>query len=106
MCKLDHVAISVVEFEQYKKFFEQLGMTVERETGEAPTRQLWFCEGIQLKEVSSVENGTHIDHIALGTGDIEKTVSIALANGCKEDPRGSNWFVLSNGTVIELMKTE
>ena len=37
--------------------------------------------------------------------NIEETVRIALLNGCKIDSRGNNWFVLSNGTVIELIKS-
>ncbi len=104
MCKLHHVAIATINFEQYKELFEKLGMTIERETGEVPTRQLWFREGIQLKEVSSLNNGTNVDHIALETKDIERTIKIALDNGCKLNSRGKNWFILSNGTLVELMK--
>ncbi len=106
MCKLHHVAIATIDFEEYKELFEKLGMTIQREVGEAPTRQLWFNEGIQLKEVSSLEYGTNVDHIALGTKDIEGTIKIALSNGCKLDLRGNNWFILSNGTKIELMEEE
>lgn len=106
MCKLHHVAIVTIDFEEYKELFEKLGMTIQREVGEAPTRQLWFNEGIQLKEVSSLEYGTNVDHIALGTKDIEGTIRIALSNGCKLDSRGNNWFILSNGTKIELMEEE
>lgn len=104
MCKLHHVAIATIEFEQYKELFEKLGMTIERENGKKPTRQLWFNEGIQLKEVSSIEQGNNVDHIALATKNIEETVRLALLNGCKSNSRGENWFILPNGTVIELMK--
>ena len=104
MCRLHHVAIATINFEQYKELFEKLGMTIEREVGQVPTRQLWFCEGIQLKEVSSLENGTNVDHVALATKDIEETIRTALSNGCKSDLRGNNWFILPNGTAIELMK--
>ena len=106
MSKLHHVAIAITDFEEYKELFEKLGMTIKREVGEKPARQLWFFEGIQLKEVSSLKKGTNIDHVALETEDIAETVRIALLNGCKSDSRGNNWFILPNGTIIELMKKE
>ena len=86
--------------------FEKLGMTVKRRTGEAPSRQLWFYEGFQLKEVDFAESGSDVDHIALESKDIRETVRIALENGCKLHPRGINWFVLPNGINIELMEVE
>lgn len=104
MCKLHHVAIATINLEDYKELFIKLGMTIDREVGKAPTRQIWFYEGIQLKEVNSINSGVNVDHIALATKDIEKTKNIALSNGCKLDSRGNNWFVLSNGTLVELMK--
>lgn len=104
MSKLHHVAIATTEFERDKKIFEQLGMTVERENGQIPTRQLWFYEGIQLKEVEDIQLGTNIDHVAIWTNNIEETIKIALLNGCKMDTCGNNWFILPNGTRVELMK--
>ena len=104
MSKLHHIAIATVEFEKYKKLFEELGMSVERENGTMPTRQLWFHEGIQLKEIDNTQIGTNIDHVAIRTNDIKETMKIALLNGCKMDTRGNNWFVLPNGTRIELIK--
>lgn len=106
MCRLHHVAIATINFEQYKELFEKLGMTIKREVGQAPTRQLWFYEGIQLKEISDLDSGNNVDHIALETEDVEGTIRTALSNGCKSDPRGNNWFILSNGTAIELMKVD
>lgn len=106
MCRLHHVAIATTCFDEYKKLFKKLGMVIEREVGQIPTRQIWFYEGIQLKEVSSLEHGTNVEHIALATKDIDETIKIALSNGCKLDPRGNNWFILSNGTEIELMKED
>lgn len=106
MCNLHHIAISVLDFEQYKVLFEKLGMTIKRITGETPSRQLWFYEGIQLNEVSFSSRGSEIDHIALHSNDIEKTVQIALKNGCKTHPKGSNWFILPNGVNIELMEIQ
>ena len=106
MCKLHHVAVATTKFNEYKELFEKFGMTVERENGEAPERQLWFSEGIQLKEVDSLSYGSNVDHIALATKDINNIIKIALSNGCKLDSHRNNWFVLPNGTKIELMKEE
>lgn len=106
MSRLHHVAIATMDFKKYKELFEKLGMTIKREVGEAPARQLWFYEGIQLKETVVLEKGTNVDHVALETENIEETVKIALINGCKSDSRGNNWFILPNGTVIELMQAE
>ena len=104
MNKLHHVAIATTEFERDKKIFEQLGMKVERENSQIPTRQLWFYEGIQLKEVEDMQLGTNVDHIAIETNNIEETIKIALTNGCELDTYRENWFILPNGTKIELMK--
>lgn len=106
MCKLHHVAIATTKFEEYKELFEDLGMTIERENRQGPSRQLWFYEGIQLKEVTSIKSGTNVDHIALATKNVEETVKIALSHGCRLDSRGNNWFILSNGTEVELMKED
>ncbi len=78
-------------------------MTVERKSGKQPERQLWFNEGIQLKEVENINYGDNIDHFALETDDIEKTKEIAIENGCKLDKDNRNWFRLSNGTRVELL---
>lgn len=106
MCKLHHVAIATKEFESYKKLFEQLGMKVERENGQIPERQLWFFEGIQLKEVEEFECGNTVDHIAISTNNIEESVKIALLNGCTLDSHRNNWFILPNGVKVELMSKE
>ena len=104
MIKFHHVAISTTEFEKYKKLFEQLKMKIERENGQKPERQLWFYEGIQLNEVNEIKVGDNVNHIAISTSNIDETMKIALENGCKKDSFRDNWFVLPNGTKIELMK--
>ena len=104
MCYLHHVAISVDDIEKYIKLFEKLGMTIQRKNGTSPNRQIWFNEGIQLKEdYSSLNNGANIDHIALQSDDIETVVKVALENGCYFDIRGYNWFVLPNGIRVEVL---
>lgn len=107
MCKLHHVSIATNNFEQYKKLFLMLGATIKREIKKNTTKQLWFYEGIQLKEINSLKFGTDdVDHIALGTKNVEKTIKIALENGCTLNLRGKNWFSLPNGIAIELMEID
>lgn len=103
-CFIHHVAISIVEFDQYVELFKKIGMNVQRTTGEAPQRQIWFTEGIQLKETSVLKIGNNIDHIALCVNNIEATVKIAFENGCHSFSQGENWFLLPNGIVVELIK--
>lgn len=103
MILLHHAAIATVDYDQYKKIFEKIGMQVERETGTAPNRQLWFREGIQLKESQNVNRGSNVDHLALRSDQKEETVKIALENGCTPDEHGDSWFSLPNGTLIELI---
>lgn len=104
MCVLHHIAISVDDIAKYQKLFERLGMTVQRKNGISPNQQIWFHEGIQLKEnFSSLKNGTNIDYIALQCSDIENVVKVAIENGCSLDSRGDNWFVLPNGIRVEIL---
>lgn len=67
MILLYHAAIATADYEQSKRLFEKIGMHIERETGSVPNRQLWFREGIQLKESQNVSRGSNIDHLALKT---------------------------------------
>ena len=103
MSTLHHVCIAVTEFDRYVELFTSLGMSVKKTRGEAPDRQLWFNEGIQLNEVAEATNGNMVDHIALGVDDIQKTVEIAVAHGCRPMAKGEKWFELPNGVVVELM---
>lgn len=103
MVQLHHVCIATTEYDRFRALFEKFGMTMKKETGEAPNRQFWFREGVQLKEVTTVEKGSNVDHFALSSADIPETVRIALENGCTQDPRGERWFALPDGTVIEMM---
>lgn len=103
MILLHHAAIATADYEQSKRLFEKIGMHIERETGSVPNRQLWFREGIQLKESQNVSRGSNIDHLALKTDQKESLVQIILENGCTPEARGDNWFSLPNGTLIELI---
>ena len=104
MSHLHHVAITVADYERYIDLFQKLGMTVQKTRGEAPDRQLWFEEGIQLKEAPEGEARGNVDHIALGVTDKKEIMRIALENGCSPLPKGDKWFALPNGVSIELME--
>lgn len=104
MIRLHHVAISVNDYKGYKDLFLALGMHIERETGTAPYRQLWFIEGIQLKENKNELIGNNVDHIALGVDDYEKIIEKALLYGCVRCLDKANWFELPNSVKIELME--
>lgn len=102
--QLHHVCICITEFDWYKDFFmEVFDMEIERTAKEKPARQLWFKQGIQLKEVTEPEIlGTSTDHISLGVDDIPSVVAHAIRLGCKELPNGAHWFALPDGLKIEL----
>ena len=104
MTSLHHVALCVTEFDQYVDLFLKLGMQIRKTAGEAPKRQLWFCEGIQLNETAHMEPGNSMDHFALGTDDRSETKKIALENGCTPLSKGDNWIALPNGVRVELME--
>lgn len=106
MIRLHHVAIAVEEFDQYVDLFVNLGLRIQRKTGEMPSRQLWFEEGIQLKESRGVKKGSNIDHIALGTDNSADIISTAIENGCTLIKGKDNWFSLPNGVSIELMEDQ
>lgn len=104
MIRLHHVAISVNDYIGYKELFLALGMHVERETGNAPCRQLWFVEGIQLKENKNELIGNNVEHIALGVDDSETIIEKALLFGCVRCPDKEKWFELPNAVKVELME--
>lgn len=103
MVHLHHAAISTDRFAEYTEFFLHLGMSVQKKSGTDGNRQIWFNEGIQLKETEKITSGDSVDHIALYTDDMEQTLETAYAFGCTAHPKGVNWFVLPNGVSIELM---
>lgn len=104
MLRLHHIAIAVEEFDKYVDLFVNLGLKVQRMTGEIPNRQLWFEEGIQIKELHDAKGGDSIDHIALGTDNSNDIIKIALENRCSSIKEKDNWFSLPNGISIELME--
>ena len=104
MVSVNHIAISVSEFERYSRLFVSLGFNVLRESGEYPNRQLWFKEGIQLKEDMTIEDKNVIDHIALEVDHEDNVVKLALENGCYRLRKNDNWIALPNGIAIVYTK--
>lgn len=103
--RIHHAALNVVDFDWYRGFFETVFcMQANRFQGEAPHRQLWFPEGIQLNEVT--EEGTLgdvCDHISLGVDDVPtEAAAEAIAHGCAPLPGKAHWFLLPNGVRVEL----
>ena len=106
---IHHAALNVKEYEWYRHFFENVfHMTAERIAGDAPHRQLWFAEGIQLnetpEEVSALPAGNACDHISLGVDIPEaEAAARAIEAGCRPVPgKPAHWFALPDGVLIEL----
>ena len=56
--QLDHVAVETADFLGTVRFFtEVFDMEVARTRGEAPHRQLWFHQGIQVNETPALSAG-------------------------------------------------
>ena len=101
---IHHVALNVDRFDWYAGFFQRVfQMTVARTRGEAPERQLWFREGVQLNERESAsECGDVCDHFSLGVDDVPAAVERAVGAGCSRLPEGAHWVALPNGVRLEL----
>ena len=106
MIKIDHVAIKTTNYDKMVKFFEDLfEMTNVRERGEAPNRQVWFREGIQVNEAETYEmNENAYDHFAIKVPDTDAMSKKLRAYGCEE--LKERWFALENGTTLELIQVD
>ena len=106
--QLHHTALNVTDYNWYVTFFtETFGMTVEKTRGEAPNRQLWFNEGVQINEKPEGADvcGNISDHIALCVDiDPVEAAGIACEKGCRAaEGRPAHWVALPNGALIELV---
>lgn len=106
--QLHHVALNVQDIKWYTSFFQEIfGMEIRKTTGSAPSRKLWFTEGIQLNECQEMPViGGAYDHVSIAVPDVAETVRAALKAGCTPLPNGAHWFALPNGTMVELMCME
>lgn len=104
---IHHVALNVKDYDWYCRFFEEVfEMTVERERGEAPHRQIWFLEGIQLNEAKEAEEmGNMYSHIGIACDDWDTVIERAIARGCRQYETKKHWFDMPDGFAIELKKT-
>lgn len=99
---LDHAAFATQDLEKSVDFFEKVfGMTVERTSGEAPNRKVWFDQGVQLNETEfQVQTGNQCDHICLKVSDRAEATKKAIECGGAEIKE--NWIRTPDGIVIEL----
>ena len=104
--KLHHMAINSANFEQTVRFFQEVfQMEISRTRGEAPLRQLWFREGIQINELPEVSSAAGIwDHVGIAVSNKEEILSKIPAFGCTVLPEKPHWFLTPDGIMIELME--
>lgn len=105
MTEIDHIAVRTMEYDKTKAFFEDIfGMRSYKETGEAPHRIIFYLEGIQLNEVTSLEHGQNsYDHFSIGVEDIPAVMRAVGEKypDCRLEK--DHWIILPDGqTRIEL----
>ena len=102
--KIHHVGVNSANFEQTVRFFQEVfQMEVARTRGDAPNRQLWFRQGIQVNESAEPITAPGVcDHIGIGVTNKEEVLAMVPSYGCKIFPNKSHWFTTPEGYVIEL----
>ena len=103
--RLHHMAINSANFEQTVRFFQEVfQMEVSRTRGDAPSRQLWFQQGIQINEVSEIAPAEGVwDHVGIEVSDKVDILNKISSYGCTVLPNKPHWFRTPDGFVIELM---
>lgn len=102
--QLDHVAVETADFLGTVQFFaEVFDMEVSRTRGEAPRRQLWFHQGIQVNEVPSLPAGSFQGHIGIRVENKADALARAVAHGGSPLEGKPGWFLTPAGVTIELM---
>ncbi|MGN0333225.1 MAG: VOC family protein [Lachnospiraceae bacterium] len=101
--QVNHIALNVKDFDWYVSFFETVcDMTIKRQKGDSPNRQLWFNEGIQLNEKdNNIQNGERYDHIGLFTEHVSEVVEAAVKLGCRQPPGKPHWIEMPEGILLE-----
>ena len=101
---LNHAALTVDDYDYYTHFFEEIcGMHSYQTRGQAPDRQTWYTEGIQLIECAKALPARSVfDHICLDCLDVSGLVAAALEAGCTPIEGKPHWFTLPNGAKIEV----
>ena len=102
--QLDHVAVETADFLGTVRFFtEVFDMEVARTRGEAPHRQLWFHQGIQVNETPTLSAGRLRGHNGIRGGRKGGTLARAVARGGRPLEGKPGWFLTPEGVTIELM---
>lgn len=102
--QLDHVAVETADFLGTVRFFtEVFDMEVARTRGEAPHRQLWFHQGIQVNETPTLSAGSFRGHIGIRVERKGDTLARAIARGGSPLEGKPGWFLTPEGVTIELM---
>ena len=103
--KLHHVCVNSANFEQTVRFFQEVfQMEISHTRDAAPTRKLWFKEGIQVNEVPDVPSPAGPwDHVGIEVSNKEEILSKIPSFGCTVLPEKPHWFLTTDGFVIELM---
>ena len=103
--RLHHAAVNSVNFEETVRFFREVfQMEISHTRGEAPSRKLWFHQGIQVNEAAHADTaGNLYDHIGIQVDNREETLAKARAFGCTVLPDKPKWFYTPDGTLFELM---
>ena len=103
--RLHHVAVNSANFDQTVRFFQEVfQMEISRTRGDAPSRQLWFQQGIQVNEVPETFTAAgSCDHIGIEVSNQEEVLSKIPAFDGKVLPGKPHWFLMPEGFVIELM---
>lgn len=104
---LEHVAIRVVDPAPLVAFFGAvLGMGVREIDGPADApRQVWLDGGLQLvRDPQPDSDAGRPLHLGLMVDDLDAAITAALRHGARNLPKGTNWLVLPDGLVLELMQ--
>lgn len=103
--QLDHVAINSSNIEETIRFFSDVfRMTISREAGVKPHRQIWFHQGIQINETTELsQDNTLYHHIALRVSEKERVVESAKIYGCSLIEGKNGWLLTGDGIIIELL---
>lgn len=102
---IDHVALSVNEFDWYVDFFQTVFyMEIEKKAGEYPNRKIWFDQGIQLNEsIKQGVAGELYHHIAIRVANPKMTYEKLDKIACKKSNKSDNWYIIKDVLLIEIL---
>lgn len=104
---VEHVAIKVSDINWHIHFFsEVLGMTLREVQGpEGAPSQVWTIGGIQLVSDPDFKGPEgRLAHLGIMAEDVEAALREGRAWGVTGLAEESNWMVLPDGLVLELLQ--